>query len=607
MAEIAIPLAVLGAMYIISNKNEKIKPNNSKILENFKNNTLPNIQKPVVNYPVEKKDDLLNETNVQTYSGYKNTTDNLYQVSGYEKALANAMSEKVENFESLTGNVVNPNNFKHNNQQPFFGAKTTQNIEQGYEGLLDTYTGMGSQQNQKQAQAPLFKPESNMTHVHGTPIATDFIQDRQRSVLTHKMNNVKPWTSIKVAPGLGKGYTSEGFGGFNAGMMERTKQNMPKTVDQLRVATNPKVTYSGQVLGAYVGSGNTSSAQDMLHKQKNGQQQVYQTFKNRPDTTFEHGESRWFTTTGIEKAQKARSSVILQPENRITTTREYFGNAADREGEGTYQAGHFRQSHKQQLKSENMGSAVKDGAWGNSDNNYGKKGFRAGPNSRMLTSERSSLGIAGTVVSALTAPLLDLLRPTRKQNVVGNMRPMGNVQGVNGNHAEPVWNPNDTPAPTIREQTENTKHMLMGGARTNADGYLTTKPNPVAQKRDSTTCYYGGNSSAQGGTTKPRPYDADYNARLNPNKEIVSKVDRYNIGNQSLGSYAQNITTFSNTATNSSQLYPSMSKALPSMQTHGEISGKNTRERAIDCQRNSPAMIEAFNQNPYSQSLQSWA
>ena len=479
MAEIAIPLAVLGAMYIISNKNEKIKPNNSKILENFKNNTLPNVKKPVVNYPVEKKDDLLNETNVQTYSGYKNTTDNLYQVSGYEKALANAMSEKVDRFESLTGNIVNPNNFKHNNQQPFFGAKTTQNIEQGYEGLLDTYTGMGSQQNQKQAQAPLFKPESNMTHVHGAPISPDFIQDRQRSVLTHKMNNVKPWTSIKVAPGLGKGYTSEGSGGFNAGMAKKKKT--PKTVDQLE-PTNPKVTYAGQILGAY----------------KPQQQQSIDTqpklSKNRPDTTFEHGESRWFTTTGIEKAQKARSSVILQPENRITTTREYFGNAADREGEGTYQAGHFRQSHKQQLKSENMGGAVKDGAWGNSDNNYGKEGFRAGPNARMLTSERSSLGIAGTVVSALTAPLLDLLRPTRKQNVIGNMRPMGNVQGVNGNHAEPVWNPNDTPAPTIREQTENTKHMLMGGARTNADGYLTTKP--MFSKRDSTTCYYGGNSSA---------------------------------------------------------------------------------------------------------------
>ena len=125
MAEIAIPLAVLGAMYIISNKNEnqKVKPANSKIIESFNNNSLPNTKKPVVNYPIEKNDDLLNQTNVQTYSGYKNTTDNLYQVSGYEKALANAMSEKVENFESLTGNIINPNSFNHNNQQPFLEQK----------------------------------------------------------------------------------------------------------------------------------------------------------------------------------------------------------------------------------------------------------------------------------------------------------------------------------------------------------------------------------------------------------------------------------------------------------------------------------------------------
>jgi len=65
-------------------------------------------------------------------------------------------------------------------------------------------------------------------------------------------------------------------------------------------------------------------------------------------------------------------------------------------------------------------------------------------------------------------------------------------------------------------------------------------------------------------------------------KKSFQKLIDIIFGNQSLGSYAQNITTFSNTATNPSQLYPSMSKALPSMQTHGEISGKNTRERAID-------------------------
>ena len=420
--------------------------------------------------------------------------------------------------------------------------------------------------------------------------------ERQRSVLTQKMNNVKPWEEISVGPGLGKGYTSEGSGGFNAGMEARAAQ-LPKTVDQLRVATNPKVTYSGQVLGAYVGKGAASSV---------NVETAPKVFKNRPDTYFENSSSRWLTTTGIEKAQKARSAVVLQPENRTTTTREYFGNANDREGEGTYQPGHFRQSHKIVLGSENTGPADKQGGWQASNKDYGKSGYKSRPNSRTFTGQRTEMGAAGSIVSALTAPIMDLLRPTRKQNVIGNMRPMGNVQGVVGNHAEPVWNPNDAPAPTIREQTENTKHLMMGGAG-NADGYLISKDRPVAQERDTTSVSHYSNVGALPGTTKPRPYDSDYNARLNPNKQVISKVDRYNIGNSSLTSHAQNITTFSNTATTAAEVTPSFPKAAPSQQLVGQLSGKHTRERAVNCQRNGPAMVQAFNQNPYSQSLQSWA
>ena len=600
MAEVAIPLAALGIMYIISNKE-----NNQK--EGFHTNQrLPNEKLPVKNYPKDTKKDLLNETNVQTYSGYKNKNDNLFQPTGYKKAMENN-SNSVEGFTSLTGENVQAKDLEHNNMVPFFGSKITQNIgSRGNEGILDLYTGTGSQEKKKEGIAPLFKPEANMSHVYGTPVSTEFYQERQRSVLTTKMNNVKPWEEIRVGPGLGKGFSSEGTGGFNAGMQLRTEDQLPKNVDQLRVATNPKVTYAGQVLGAYVGNGNTHSANDMMHQNKMNGKQVYQNFKNRPDTYYENSASRWLTTTGIEKAQKARSAVILQDENRTTTTREYFGNAGDTKTEGTYQKGHFRKTHKIQLGSEQMGAADKQGGWAATNKDYGKSGYVSRPNARTFTGERTKLMGAGSIVSALTAPLLDLLRPTRKQNVIGNMRPMGNVQGVNGNHAEPVWNPNDTPAPTIREQTENTPHIMMGGSD-RADGYLVKNNYAVSQQRDSTSCHYIGNSAAQSGTTGPRTYDADYNARLNPNKEIVSKVDRYNIGNQSLGSYAQNITTFSNTATNPSEFIPNMPKTSANMQTHGEVSGKHTRERAVNCQRNSPQMVQAFNQNPYTQSLQSWA
>ena len=607
MAEVAIPIAVLGVMYIISNKdNEKEKK------EAFTNNKL--LQNRVINYPKDNKADVLNETNVQTYQGYKPRNDNLYQATGYKKALRHeakglhTSGKKAEEltFESLTGQTMNASSLEHNNMVPFFGSKVTQGTgEKGHESILDLYTGSGSQQNKKEGIAPLFKPQKDMNHVFGAPNQNEFMMNRQRSVLTSKMNNVKPWEEIRVGPGLGKGYSSEGSGGFNAGM-EARDAHLPKTVDQLRASTNPKVTYGGQVLGAYVGNGAAASGNDMLQHSRAQGKPIQQQFKNRPDTYYINSASRWFTTTGAEKAQTARSAQVLQPENRTTTTREYFGNAADREGEGTYQPGHFRQSHKVVLGSENTGPADKQGGWQATNKDYGKAGYKARPNARTFTGGKSEMGGAGSVVSALTAPIMDILRPTRKQNVIGNMRPMGNVQGIVGNHAEPVWNPSDAPAPTIREQTENTPHMLMGGG-TEADGYLVRKDRPVAQERDTTNQGHFSNAGAQSGTTKPRPYDADYNARLNPNKQILSKVDRYNIGNASLASHAQNITTFSNTATKCAEVMPNMPKVAPSQQLVGQLSGKHTRERAVNCQRNNPAMVQAFNNNPYSQSLQSWA
>jgi len=590
MAEVAIPIAMLGVMYIISNKNDN---NNKK--EGFRQQNLPNTKKIVANYPTDKKKDLINETNVQTYSGYKNSTENYYQPTGYKKGLKNN-NKKVGQFQSLTGNTIQASDMEHNNMVPFFGSKITQG-NRGFEGLLDVYTGAGSQQNKKEGIAPMFKPETNLSHVRGAPVATSFYQSRMKDVLTSKMSNVKPWQVIQVGPGLGKGYTSKGSGGFNAGMEARNCQ-LPKTVDELRVATNPKVTYGGQVLGAYVGNGSAATV---------NASNAPKVFKNRPDTYYENSADRWFTTTGQEKAQTVRSAVVLQPENRTTTTREYFGGGNDREGEGTYQPGHYRQSHKNQLGAPEIGGASKGGAWSATNKDYGKSGYKARANARTLTENRTEMGGAGSIVSALTAPIMDLLKPTRKQNVIGNARPTGNVQGKWGVNAEPVWNPNDTPAPTIREQTENTPHMLQGGAD-ERNAYLTTKYRPVAQQRDNTTHNnYIGGSGALPGTTGPRPYDSDYNARTNPNREIMSKVDRYNIGNQNLASRAQNVTNLRNKACRPDGYRVNMPKCAASMQTHGELSGKHTRERAVNCQRNNPGMVQAFNNNPYTQSLNSWA
>ena len=106
------------------------------------------------------------------------------------------------------------------------------------------------------------------------------------------MNNVKPWKEQMVGPGLGKGYVSEGSNGFNSALTAREYYN-PKTVNELRVKTNPKMTYGGVTLGAY----KPDLGKNMIGK-----------IEKTSDTWYEN--DKLFTTTGIEKAPTQRSTVV---------------------------------------------------------------------------------------------------------------------------------------------------------------------------------------------------------------------------------------------------------------------------------------------------------
>ena len=60
--------------------------------------------------------------------------------------------------------------------------------------------GTGSQQIEKQERAPLFKPEDSIQWTHGAPNHSDFYQSRAHKSMS--MNNVKPWESVQVGPGM---------------------------------------------------------------------------------------------------------------------------------------------------------------------------------------------------------------------------------------------------------------------------------------------------------------------------------------------------------------------------------------------------------------------
>ena len=123
---------------------------------------------------------------------------------------------------------------------------------------------------------------------------------------------VKPFESIHVGPGLGKGFSSEGSGGFNSGMEDRDAW-LDKTVDQLRVSTNPKLEYSLDNL--------QGPAQSTI-KNVGLQGKVE---KYRPDAFFVNSQDRWLTTTGAEKATRMVANEVFHTSNRNETTKQVTG------------------------------------------------------------------------------------------------------------------------------------------------------------------------------------------------------------------------------------------------------------------------------------------
>ena len=224
MAEIAIPMAALGIMYILS--NEKKDEGFSGIKDSHVQGGLVNTNLTPLNYPVDVKEGNNDKYVNQMYSGKNKNTDKTDQ-----SADVKSETEDYSNtFKSLTGETQNYFDFKHNNMKPFFGSNVTQTTDSNSrDGILDLYTGSGSQQIQKKASAPFFKPQKNMQWINGMPSTSDFIQERMRGNVSSKMNNTKPWEEIQVGPGLNKGFSSEGTGGFNSGMQERDGWK-PKTL-----------------------------------------------------------------------------------------------------------------------------------------------------------------------------------------------------------------------------------------------------------------------------------------------------------------------------------------------------------------------------------------
>jgi len=583
--EIAIPLLALGGMYVISNqKSSDERPKMTQ--ENFNNmgrkqNYMPNVKIPPENYPVLNTKELV-ET-VQEYPNPNVATDK------YFNQKMNAGNGDGQRIISLTGNYLENEQFKHSNMVPFNGGKVKGNMYNANisESVLDNMNGTGSQLFRKVEQAPLFKPEENMQWAHGAPNQSDFFQSRVNPGMRN--NNVKPFESENVGPGLNQGYGTCGSGGYNSGMEARDKW-MEKTVDQLRIATNPKMEYN---LASHEGPAASVVKNVGL---------IGRVEKQGPDRFYMNTQDRWFTTTGAEKGETLRPIQEMGILRRNDVKTDYAGPA----GPADRKAGYAPESFEASKRHESVSCGVNHStAIGKGPSTDGETFIRSHTNfathrstAQQPDTMRSGFGGA---IGAVIAPFMDILRPSRKEECASSVR----VYGEAGSRVPQsyVINPSDTTQTTIKETTLYAPTFNIDGQK---EGTYVNNQNEFNEtQRDTTSCSYIGSSGGHGSQYGDMLYTAAYNQHNNDIKSLTIN-NRPNQGGINMFNNQMNVNISRQDCDRFNYRVNAPSSVVhmpPSKAVYGKQINKQCYSNDIDNSRLDGSLLQAFRNNPYTHSL----
>jgi hypothetical protein len=592
MAALAIPIIVLGSIFILSEQEKKT-----------------GAKKSAQQQTEYSRDLFLNNSNTNSVKaeGFSNTNlQNRESSNGYNNSAYN--NSAYNNVNLLSGQQTTAQQFKHNNMQPYFGAKIRgPSVDiNNTESIMDSKQGAGSQNISKAEIAPLFRPDENSHHPNGTPNNSDFFQSRMNESM--KMSNVTLWEPQRVGPGLNLGYGSqnsdglniggiEGGGGFNSGMMARESW-MPKSVDDLRAENKPRTTFD---LNGHQGPA--------IHpiKMQGPNTKIGVVEKHLPEKSFESGPNRWFTTTGVEQAPPIRSTQVIPMENRIDTTREYYGSGSNTQnGQATYTNPDYEESKRQNLSALPLTNANATGTNYASPSDYGSQSYNILHNNRTTQPQSQEFGGVYGMAKAAITPILDIFRPTRKENVIGNLRETGNVNGLTPQGH--LYNSNDKTKITNREMTTekiDLNYVNVQGQNYRGDGYKVSGQQNYDNQRTTTNKEYigtGGNNN-QG----QRLYNNAYAQQNNVNKTYESRANQ---GGMSLFNNYNNSTTSRNDnifQQNRPLVTNNGLSIIPSTEFIGELNGKQGYDLNYNNARLDESLLSAFKNNPYTQSLTSVA
>jgi len=316
-------------------------------------------------------------------------------------------------FKSLSGKVMNASDLKHINMQPYTNRKDVEQFDNFDKGAqkLEVATGRGYNIQRKTEVPCFFEPTSGFAYVNGMPDTTDFMLDRIAK--PRNRNNDFPIEQIYVGPGLGKGYTAEPSGGFQ--QADTLDAIRPKNVDELRVATKPRIVYELPPQAPPGSQINVSA--NVSH--------IGEVSKNLPDKFYEQTEDMFLKTTGAYFKEKQRPVEDVKPTARVESHILYEGHAHNSSIEPD--AGATNQLHQEAVMVFN--------------------------NNREITGERTILNNVTSAVKAIIAPFIDVFRHTTKEYLTDSARANGNLQAQIPSKATTYDPVNHMMRTTIKETT----------------------------------------------------------------------------------------------------------------------------------------------------------
>jgi hypothetical protein len=179
------------------------------------------------------------------------------------------------------------------------------------------------------------------------------------------MKNVAPIDRVQVGPGINDGYTNLPSGGLNQGIESREYQ-LPKTTDEIRVATKPKLTYTSDP----VPGGRNVKEMGLQAPVK----------KNRPDRfqilqAADGSLPHLNTTTGQQMASSIYPEFVMKSQNRPETAAQFMGGVGKSTGGYESYIRSFTEPYQQFMRLTTEGRAAPGGPVGGMGVNSGPEAY----------------------------------------------------------------------------------------------------------------------------------------------------------------------------------------------------------------------------------------